>query len=362
MKNPNLRILFLSSSLGSSDSGGGYLSLKILGALKSVLEYQIVAVNTDKRECKEAKYNFINSRGRFSKLINLLGPFSNGWYFDILIKVISIIKKEKIEIVWLDSSMMGFICWTIRIFAPNVKTIVFYHNAERLYFKEHSRFKKISYIFFIKAIISEYLINKSCDAQIFLTKKDENRCGGNRAKSTIVTPIFEKNTDCVIGNKILFVGSPNHFNIEAIDFIVQKIAPRIKKTILIAGISKEQYGSKYVPNNVEFTGWISDLDQAYNQCSIVLAPVFSGSGIKIKVGEALSKGKLVLASEHAATGYEELFQNEVLVICNEDFDYLNAIEKFENYHMPTEIYNKTIEIFSQDKFVKKVNLLIESIN
>jgi hypothetical protein len=356
-----MKILFLSSSLGSSDSGGRYLSLKILETLKKISEHKIVTVNTDKKECKEAKYNFINNRGNLSKLINLFSPLSNGWYFDILIKVINIVKKEKIEIVWLDSSMMGFLCWTIKLRFPNIKTIIFYHNAERLYYKENSRFNKISYIFYVKAIISEYLINKYSDVQVFLTEKDKIQCASNKVKSFVVSPIFEKNLGRIMGGRILFVGSPNHFNIEAIDFIVQKIAPRITKKILIAGVSKEQYGSKYIPHNVEFSGWLADLDQAYNECSLVLAPVFSGSGIKIKVGEAISKGKTVLASPHAAIGYEELIQIEVLVVCTEENDYINAIEKYNHQCTPINIYNSTMEMFSAETFIKKVKLLIESI-
>lgn len=357
-----MKILYLSSSLGSEDSGGRYLSLKILEVLKSKSEYQIIAVNTDKKESKEAKYNFINNRGFFSKLLNLFGPLSNGWYFDIVFKVINIIKKEKIQIVWFDSSMMGIICWLVKIKCPKVKAIVFYHNAEQVYYKEQSRFKKIGYFFYVKAIISELLMKKYCDGQVFLTEKDKNQCMSHKTENCIVTPIFYGNLSHFIGENILFIGSPNHFNMEAIDFIVKKIAPFVERKIVIVGISKENYGSNFIPINIEFCGWVEDLNKQYDECSLVIAPVFSGSGIKIKVGEAISKGKRVLASPHAANGYEDLTKTDALIVCTNASDYINEINNHNGFSLTIESHKSNMEIFSADKFMNKISSLINKIS
>lgn len=55
---------------------------------------------------------------------------------------------------------------------------------------------------------------------------------------------------------------------------------------------------------VTFLGRIPDMDDFYSVVDVVLAPIAFSTGLKIKVGEALCKGKAVLALKHAFEGYE----------------------------------------------------------
>ncbi len=88
--------------------------------------------------------------------------------------------------------------------------------------------------------------------------------------------------------------------------------------------------------------------------------MFSGSGIKIKVGEAISKGKIVLASPHAAVGYEELSKTDSLVVCREAHEYISFINRYSGYHLSIESYKSIMEIFSSENFMKKISMLIRN--
>lgn len=54
--------------------------------------------------------------------------------------------------------------------------------------------------------------------------------------------------------------------------------------------------------NIELMGYINSIDEFYNQCDFVIAPVFCGTGFKVKVLEAMAKGKPIIAANHAALG------------------------------------------------------------
>jgi glycosyltransferase involved in cell wall biosynthesis len=102
----------------------------------------------------------------------------------------------------------------------------------------------------------------------------------------------------------LFVGNFRHSpNLEALRFIVEHIAPRFPGVrFLIPG--------SHVPNdvragsNVSFPGYCADTRQLYRYPNtIVLAPLFSGTGQRVKLLEAFSMACPVITSTIGALGY-----------------------------------------------------------
>jgi glycosyltransferase involved in cell wall biosynthesis len=102
----------------------------------------------------------------------------------------------------------------------------------------------------------------------------------------------------------LFVGNFRHSpNLEALEFIVRHIAPRFPEVrFLIPG--------SHVPDdvragqNVTFPGYCADTRQLYRfPNTIVLAPLFSGTGQRVKLLEAFSMACPVITSTVGALGY-----------------------------------------------------------
>jgi glycosyltransferase involved in cell wall biosynthesis len=57
-------------------------------------------------------------------------------------------------------------------------------------------------------------------------------------------------------------------------------------------------------------GFVNDLSEEYNHAVLVLCPIFSGGGANIKLAEAVQFGCPVLASSHAAAGFEGIIVPE----------------------------------------------------
>lgn len=114
--------------------------------------------------------------------------------------------------------------------------------------------------------------------------------------------------------QILFVGvieySPNYIGIE---YFLDNIYPLIVQNIpevnfnIVGSISKERRSNwlkKY--KNTSLLGFVDDLNKLYLDSSVVVVPIYNGSGTNIKVIEAMSKGKACVISPFAGKGFENI--------------------------------------------------------
>ena len=117
--------------------------------------------------------------------------------------------------------------------------------------------------------------------------------------------------DCV-----LFVGSQTAPNIDALQWLIEDIWPTILQRrpsarLLVAGSVRWAY-SQPSPG-VEYLGMVRDLAPLYERAGIVISPLRVGSGLKVKLVEAMGWGKAVVASSITAQGIEPLVKNAIVI-------------------------------------------------
>ena len=78
------------------------------------------------------------------------------------------------------------------------------------------------------------------------------------------------------------------------------------------------------PGRVEVVCAVDSLADLYLDARFVIAPTFDGSGMKIKVAEALMYGKRVVGTPEAFSGYEEVARKAGWV-CATANDFVEAI-------------------------------------
>ncbi|KUJ50507.1 glycosyltransferase [Chryseobacterium sp. JAH] len=107
---------------------------------------------------------------------------------------------------------------------------------------------------------------------------------------------------------LLFVGSDNPFNIEAINWFIDKVLPYLPSEIKICIIGRV---CSHIPekDNIEKYVFAENLESYYHQSKIAICPMLRGTGIKIKVVEALSFGLPVVGTEKATDGFTQKTQN-----------------------------------------------------
>lgn len=118
---------------------------------------------------------------------------------------------------------------------------------------------------------------------------------------------------------VLFVGTFKWLpNIEAVDEIVQKIWPLIKKTLpsaklKIVGFSPTDKITSFATDpSIEVLGGVADIRDAFAQAHVLLAPIRSGKGTRFKVLEAMVTGTPVVATTLAVEGIDLELGQDVL--------------------------------------------------
>lgn len=124
---------------------------------------------------------------------------------------------------------------------------------------------------------------------------------------------------------ILFLGNHGYApNAEAAERLITRIWPKLRattdaSTLIIAGDHPEQipsYGRR--PLNVEFTGFVSDLDSLYARTRITCCPIRNGGGTRLKLIEAAGYGKPIVATAVALEGLEFDHASDVLIHDDDD--------------------------------------------
>jgi glycosyltransferase involved in cell wall biosynthesis len=107
--------------------------------------------------------------------------------------------------------------------------------------------------------------------------------------------------------------------------------------------------NKFKKPNVFFMGEVSDAYQFMNSKSIMVVPLFSGSGMRIKIIEGMALGKSIVCTAMGAEGIE-ITNNENVVIANNAADFIDAISKLVDDRIFFEKIGKNAIDFIHQKF------------
>lgn len=171
----------------------------------------------------------------------------------------------------------------------------------------------------VQIAVWERLVCTLAHRVIFISDYDRRQFPGlPDAKAIALCPVIEPeagNTDTTGdeaggGRFVVFIGSPAFMpNDHAIRWIVNDFAPELRKQgsdlkILLVGKGTEQIDTTDVPN-VRGLGFVADerLHRLLRSSCGLLSPIIHGSGLKIKVLEAIAAGCPVLATEQSLRGY-----------------------------------------------------------
>jgi glycosyltransferase involved in cell wall biosynthesis len=159
---------------------------------------------------------------------------------------------------------------------------------------------------------------------------------------------------------IVYVASENDHNIKSANWFFDEVYPKLADNIKIAVVGKI---NNYIPEfkNVEKIVLAKDLDDIYKRAKITICPMFSGTGVKIKVIESLSHGIPVVCTERGVDGLINKTNNGCL-ITNDPLLFSDYIHKLLN---DTAFYSKNhleAKSFFEDNFdINKAYKVLDSI-
>jgi glycosyltransferase involved in cell wall biosynthesis len=255
-----------------------------------------------------------------------------------------ILKAENFDIIQLESIYVAKYINDIRS-VSNAKIVLNSPNVEfeiweRLGKEVKNTFKKKYISILAKQLKKEEIkVYKSVDAIIAISRKDEKVYKDISPKIKLVTIPFAidvANYKETLFNKheisFFHLGSMNWSpNINGLKWFVEEVwneyfSTETNTKLNIAGLAMPDSFFNYNTNNLNVTGFVNDAKKFIADNDVMIVPLFSGSGLRIKIIEAMAMGKCVIASSIGAEGIDYI-DGENIIIANSKLGFKRKIRE-----------------------------------
>ena len=343
---------------------GGCLAMNQITSslLKTGVEVKVISITTKKHPVifseettqffNQTKFQsvFINTKIKIGKIVlsffNNSSIQSNRFYskeMDNLLK--TVLSEEKFDVVILESIFVGHYIETIRKYSK-ARIILRVHNIEHLIWERLSKKTKNP----IKKIIYKYLSNSlkyyelslfhKIDGYMPITEVDHQFFKEKFPNiNSIVIPFavdlsyYHYKEHKIDKNRITFfhIGSMNwQPNIEGMNWFLnniwEKVAAKYPNIFLIlAGKGNQKVFANKSYTNVQIFDFVEDAQQFMNDYDIMIVPLLSGSGMRIKIMEGMALGKPIITTTTGAEGIE-IADKENIFIADTVEEMVKSIE------------------------------------
>lgn len=261
-------------------------------------------------------------------------------------KLIEVLKSEEFDIIQLETLYL----------APYVETIKKYSKAQvvmRAHNVEHEIWDRISnntpflpkkwYLTHLTKKLRNYEIShlNDYDFLVALTDRDLRQFKKLGYKNgAMAAPIgIDTSQYCVIPKEndetetelsLCFIGSLDWMpNIEGLNWFLNKTWPAIhakypKMKLHVAGRNTPKSLLNLKIKNVVIHGEVPDAAEFIARHTVMVVPLFSGSGMRVKILEGMALGKVIISTTMGMEGIDAIDKNQILV-ADSPKEFIDAI-------------------------------------
>lgn len=237
---------------------------------------------------------------------------------DLRTRIKELVESNDYGLVVLESAFLLPYIHVIREYSE-AKIIIRAHNVEYRIWrqaarKEKSIFKRIYFKKLAKNLKRFELTHLNMADGIFCISEQDKEFFRRRAikvPMTVIPVYMDVRDDYTVdysNNDFFFIGSMSWKpNADAVRWIINSIAPRLYKflpdvKIHIAGSAMPKSMKEKKINNVVFHGKVPNMLDFMSQHGTLIVPLKTGSGVRIKILEAMSIGVPVISTEKGKEG------------------------------------------------------------
>lgn len=161
---------------------------------------------------------------------------------------------------------------------------------------------------------------------------------------------------------VYFIGFNNVFNVEGLNWFLNDVYPYLNKNIriVLVGSATKSIETKY--SNVDIIPFAPDLNEIYDNVKVAICPMFRGTGMKVKVVEAMSKGFPIVCNERGVDGIPDKNMCGCLVTqdAKQFADYINRLIKDEKYYQSVSdrVMKYYEEVFDEARYFSELKTLL----
>ena len=262
-------------------------------------------------------------------------------------KIIEVLRKESFDIIQLEMLQMATYLDILRKYSK-APVVLRAHNIEHKIWQRIAEnctnpFKRF-YLNHLYQSLRRFeigILNKM-DGIIAITPVDARNLDRLSHSTNIISVPFGINLETLTANPVqpedasLFhIGTMNWYpNEEGIRWMIDEVWPVVTKKLPgiemhLAGRYMPEWLQKLSVPRITVDGEVSDVWEYMQQFSIMVVPLFSGSGIRIKIVEAMAAGKAIITTAIGAEGIN--YENgQHLLIAKDPKSFVDAIVRLYN--------------------------------
>lgn len=277
-------------------------------------------------------------------------PYNVTKFFSKKMKEIvhKLLKKHKFDSIWIDHINMHQYLppnynGQTNLVVHNIETVLYFRHALyahkwrwkiffaiefiKFFFYERIYFKRFSTIYTLSQTDADYA------KRLFSPPSDKNKL--ERQIKLLSYKFFIPKIKHVQRNNsknvILFVGNIVWYpNYQGILWFITRIFPQIFakmplcQLVVVGDVPDHLRNETY--KNVTFTGHVKNIQSYYEEASVFIVPLFIGSGIRIKILEALSYKIPVVSTSTGCEGIPQSLKRKI-IIANSPEEFKSEILK-----------------------------------
>ncbi|MES2695360.1 MAG: glycosyltransferase [Verrucomicrobiota bacterium] len=172
---------------------------------------------------------------------------------------------------------------------------------------------------------------ETADLLIAISSADADEFRLYSAANVVVAPkafLAQAGEFPVNTQRLLFVGSGNSFNVDGLNWFLERVWPRVRAHLPdlildVCGSIGEAIASR--PSGVIFHGRVSDLKPFYHRSGIVIVPLLEATGLNIKLVEAAAHGCAIVATPAPLEGAH--FLEEAVIEAHDEISFADAVRR-----------------------------------
>ncbi|MFA7274362.1 MAG: glycosyltransferase [Crocinitomicaceae bacterium] len=313
---------------------------------------------------------------RFRPLQAILSLFRGKSYhlnrfesFDLVEQFKTCVEKSNFDILLFDSLFSAQMIEQFKIVAPKKTYVLRTHNVEHVIWEKKAKSEKNTFKKFYLSLLANQLkkreieILNQFDVVLPISQLDGAIFEKITKVKTINFPYFPDS----IGEKWKFeanrcfhFGAMNwHPNQESYFQLTESIFPEVQKQcpaleLFVAGSFMEKLPQPKDPN-IHHLGFVEDKNVFLCSHGPLLAPISSGSGVRIKIIEALSMGVPVITTKQGMEGIPIEDGEGILICATQEEFILKTIDLCKNQEKSEHLSRKALEFM--EKWQKNTSLL-----
>jgi len=267
--------------------------------------------------------------------------FLFGYYYGLYPKRVREIVgvAQNYDFVFIDRSLFGVIAKQLKENGYKGQIITYFHNVEAIYFD--AKLPKIPGrgIIVKTADLNDRYSCDYSDKVVCLNERDSQVIAEKYGrKADLLIPVAlqdrlkETPSESVLTREkplCLFLGAYFPPNNRGILWFVEHVLPHvnIQMKVVGKGMAKLKEESPQL-KDIEVVSDAPDLQPYLQEADIMVLPIFSGSGMKVKTCESLMYGKNIIGTSEAFEGYNVDYER-IGGRCNTAEEFISCLKGFE---------------------------------